>query len=44
MGQNAVGPVCCVTHVKELGALIVMRRGSPGVPGLIGSILRLSTT
>ena len=29
MGRKAVGPVCCVTHVKEPSALIEKRRGSP---------------
>ena len=29
MGCKAVGPVCCVMHVKEPSALIVKRRGSP---------------
>ena len=27
MGRKAVGPVCCVMHVKELGALIVKEKG-----------------
>ncbi len=29
MGRKAVGPVCCVTRVKESSALIEKRRGSP---------------
>ncbi len=29
MGRKAVGPVCCVTHVKEPSALIVKRRSPP---------------
>ncbi len=29
MGCKAVGPVCCVMHVKEPSTLIVKRRGSP---------------
>ena len=30
MGCTAVGPVCCVTHIEEPGALnIEKRRGSP---------------
>ena len=29
MGRKAVGPMCCVTHVKEPSALIEKRRGSP---------------
>ena len=29
MGRKAVGPVCCVMHVKEPSALIEKRRGSP---------------
>ena len=29
MGRNAIGPMCCVTHVKEPSALIEKRRGSP---------------
>ena len=28
MGRKTVGPVCCVTHVKEPSALIKMKRGS----------------
>ncbi len=31
MGRKAVGPVCCVTHVKEPIARIVMRRGFAAV-------------
>ena len=27
MGRKAVGPVCCVMHVKEPRTLIVKRRG-----------------
>ena len=37
MGRKAVGPVCCITHVKEPSALIEKRRGLPGVPGLISA-------
>ena len=29
MGRKAVGPVCCVIHVKEPSSLIVKRRGLP---------------
>ena len=29
MGRKTVGPMCCVTHVKEHSALIAKRRGSP---------------
>ncbi len=29
MGRKAVGPVCCVTHVKEPSALIEKSRGPP---------------
>ena len=29
MGRKAVGPMCCVMHVKEPSALIEKRRGSP---------------
>ena len=29
MGRKAVGPVCCVMHVKEPSTLIVKRRGLP---------------
>ena len=29
MGRKAVGPVCCVTRVKETSALIEKRRGLP---------------
>ena len=29
MGRKAVGPVCCVIHVKEPSTLIVNRRGLP---------------
>ena len=29
MGRKAVGPMCCVMHVKEPNALIEKRRGSP---------------
>ena len=29
MGRKAVGPVCCVMHVKEPRTLIVKRRGLP---------------
>ena len=29
MGHKAVGPVCCVIHVKEPSTLIVKRRGLP---------------
>ena len=29
MGRNAIGPMCCVMHVKEPSALIEKRRGSP---------------
>ena len=29
MGRKAVGPVCCVIHVKEPSTLIVKRRGLP---------------
>ena len=29
MEHKAVGPMCCVTHVKEPSALIEKRRGSP---------------
>ena len=43
MGPYAVGPLYYVTHVKEPSALIEKRRGSPGVPGPIGSKLRHST-
>ena len=32
MGRKAVGPMCCVTHVKEHSALIEKRRGSPRCP------------
>ena len=27
MGRKAVGPMCCVTHVKEPSALIEKKRG-----------------
>ena len=34
MGRKAVGPVCCVTHVKELRTLIVKEKWAcPGVSG-----------
>ena len=29
MGRKAVGPMGCVTHVKEASALFEKRRGSP---------------
>ena len=29
MGRKAVGPMCCVKHIKEPSALIEKRRGSP---------------
>ena len=29
MGREALGPMCCVTHVKEPSALIEKRMGSP---------------
>ena len=29
MGRKAIGPVCCVSHVKEPRALIEKRRGLP---------------
>ena len=29
MGRKAVGPMCCVTQVKEPSALIEKRGGSP---------------
>ena len=35
MGRKAVGPVCCVMHVKESRTLIVKEKGlCPGVSGL----------
>ena len=44
MGRKAIGPVCCVTHVKEPSALIEKKKGvRHGVPGLIGGELRHST-
>ena len=34
MGRKAVGPVCCVMHVKEPRTLIVKEKGAcPGVSG-----------
>ena len=37
LGRNAVGPLCCETHVTK-------RKGArPGVPGLVGSRLKHST-
>ena len=33
MGRKAVGPVCCVMHVKEPSTLIVKEKGRPGVSG-----------
>ena len=44
MGRKAVGPVCCVMHVKEPSTLIVIREGvCPGVSGLVGCRLRRIT-
>ena len=35
MGRKAVGPVCCVMHVKEPRTLIVKEKGAcPGVSGI----------
>ena len=38
MGRKAVGPVCCVMHVKEHRTLIVKEKGAcPGVSGFAPS-------
>ncbi len=29
VGRKAVGPVCCVMHIREPGTLIIKRRGLP---------------
>ena len=35
MGRKAVGPVCCVMHVKEPMTLIVKEKGAcPGIYGM----------
>ena len=43
MGHKAVCPVCCVIHVKEHRALRKENGVCPGVPVLIGCILRQSS-
>ena len=44
MGRKAVGPVCCVIYIQQPVHLSKREGVRPGVPGLIGSILRHSNT
>ena len=37
MGRKALGPVCCVMHVKEPMTLIVKEKGVP-CPGVSGAL------